>query len=179
MAPDLWCLRVLHGWWSVFGKKRGKNGKESGLPAHDDLVERDFNAGAPNEMWLTDITEHATGEGKIYLCAIKDVYSGRIVGYSISDRMDAPLAVDALRSAVQRRGGDLAGCVVHSDCGSHFRARKFLRELSRHNLVGSMGQAASAGDKESFFALLQNVLDRRRRTTTELRLAIVTWIELT
>jgi transposase InsO family protein len=74
-------------WWSVFGKKRGKSGKRPGSPAHDDLMRRDFTAAAPNELWLTDITEHPTTEGKIYLCAIKDVYSNRIVGYSISERM--------------------------------------------------------------------------------------------
>ena len=180
----VWAICSANRWWSAFGKKRGKNGKKPGPPAHDDLVERKFTAGAPNELWLTDITEHRTGEGKVYLCALKDVYSNRIVGYSISDRMEASLAVDALRSAVQRRGGDVAGCVVHSDRGSQFRSRKFLRELTRHDLVGSMGQVASAGDNaamESFFALLQkNVLDRRRWTTrTELRLAIITWIERT
>ena len=65
--------------WSVFGKKRGKNGKV-GPPVHDDLVERDFTADAPNQLWLSDITEHRTGEGKLYLCAIKDVFSNRIVG---------------------------------------------------------------------------------------------------
>lgn len=180
----VWRICSANGWWSVFGKKRGKNGKKPGPPAHDDLVERDFTASAPNELWLTDITEHPTAEGKVYLCAIKDVYSNRIVGYSISDRMQARLAVDALRSAVQRRGAVVVGCVVHSDRGSQFRSRKFLRELTHHGLVGSMGQVASAGDNaamESFFSLLQkNVLDRRRWTTrTELRLAIITWIERT
>ena len=70
----------------MFGKKRGKNGKRPGLPVHDDLVKRDFSADDTNELWLTDITEHWTEDGKLYLCAIKDVFSGRIVGYSISDR---------------------------------------------------------------------------------------------
>ncbi|MGC5617734.1 IS3 family transposase [Georgenia sp. Z1491] len=171
-------------WWSVFGKKRNANGKRPGPPAHDDLVERDFTATAPNELWLTDITEHPTGEGKIYLCATGDVYSGRIVGYSISDRMKTRLAVDALVSGVSRRGGDVAGCVVHSDRGSQFRSRRFLAALRCHDLVGSMGQVASAGDNaamESFFSLLQkNVLNRRRwATRAELRIAIVTWIERT
>jgi putative transposase len=182
-----WRICTSNGWWSVFGKKRGKNGKRPGPPAHDDLVQRDFTARAPNRLWLTDITEHPTGEGKVYLCAIKDVFSGRIVGYSISDRMKSSLAVTALNSAVARRGisgADVAGCVVHSDRGSQFRSRKFLAELRRHDLVGSMGQVASAGDNaamESFFALLQkNVLDRKRWTTREeLRIAIVTWIERT
>ncbi|WP_438802945.1 hypothetical protein [Isoptericola croceus] len=67
--------------WSIFGKKRGtKGGKKPGPPAHDDLVRRDLTAQAPNWLWLTDITEHPTSEGKVYLCAIKDVYSNRIVG---------------------------------------------------------------------------------------------------
>ncbi len=182
----VWRVCRDNRWWSAFGKKRGANGKKPGPPAHDDLVQRHFVAAAPNTLWLTDITEHWTGEGKLYLCAIKDVYSGRIVGYSMADRMKSRLAVDALSSAVARRGGDaaVAGCIVHSDRGSQFRSRRFLAELRHHDLVGSMGQVASAGDNaamESFFALLQkNVLDRRRwASRSELRIAIVTWIERT
>ncbi|MFC5434814.1 transposase, partial [Microbacterium suwonense] len=80
--------------------------------------------------------------------------------------------------------GDVAGCVIHSDRGSQFRSRKFLRALTRHRLVGSMGRVAAAGDNaamESFFALLQkNVLNRQSWATREqLRIAIVTWIERT
>ncbi|QTE28435.1 IS3 family transposase [Pengzhenrongella sicca] len=179
----VWRICRDNQWWSVFGKKRAKNGKKAGPPAHDDRVLRIFRADAPNRLWLWDITEHPTAEGKLYLCAIKDVYSNRIVGYSISDRMTSRIAVNALASAVQRRR-DVAGCIVHSDRGSQFRSRKVLRELDRHALVGSMGQVASAGDNaamESFFSLLQkNVLDRRRwANRDELRLAIITWIERT
>lgn len=157
--------------------------KAPGPPVHDDLVKRDFSADDVNELWLTDITEHWTDEGKLYLCAIKDVFSGRIVGCSISDRMKARLAVNALDNAVSRRR-DAAGCIVHSDRGSQFRSRKFVHALNRHHLIGSMGQVGAAGDNaamESFFALLQkNVLDRKRwRTREELRIAIITWIERT
>jgi transposase InsO family protein len=116
-----WRLCSQGGWWSAFGKKRGKNGRKPGPPAHDDLVERNFTADAPNRLWLTDITEHWTSEGKLYLCAVKDVWSGRIVGYSIDERMQSRLAVQALENAVARRaaeGHDVAGCVVHSDRGS-------------------------------------------------------------
>ncbi|WP_431792021.1 IS3 family transposase [Kocuria palustris] len=178
-----WRICRDNQWWSVFGKKRGKNGKRPGPPVHDDLVKRDFTADDVNELWLTDITEHWTDEGKLYLCAIKDVFSGRIVGYSISDRMKARLAVNALDSAVSRRR-DAAGCIVHSDRGSQFRSRKFVHALNRHHLIGSMGQVGAAGDNaamESFFALLQkNVLDRKRwQTREELRIAIITWIERT
>jgi len=80
--------------------------------------------------------------------------------------------------------GDVTGCVVHSDRGSQFRSRKFLRALARHRMVGSMGRVGACGDNaamESFFSLLQkNVLNRRSWSTREqLRIAIVTWIERT
>lgn len=180
----MWRICSDNGWFSAFGKKkgRGKKGK-AGPPAHDDLVHRQFRADAPNTLWLADITEHRTGEGKLYLCAIKDVWSNRIVGYSISDRMKSRIAVDALDSAVARRG-PVPGCILHTDRGSQFRSRKHLRALRHHDMVGSMGQVGSAGDNaamESFFALLQkNVLNRRSWETREqLRIAIVTWIERT
>jgi transposase InsO family protein len=180
------------GWWSAFGKKRGRNGKRPGPPVHDDLcavvdekgrVRHAFTADAPNELWLSDITEHATGEGKLYLCAIKDAYSNRIIGYSTDTRMKSRIAVAALNNAVARRG-DVAGCVLHTDRGSQFRSRKLVHALNRHGMVGSMGRVGSAGDNaamESFFSLLQkNVLDRRSwATRQELRIAIVTWIERT
>ncbi|WP_216910301.1 IS3 family transposase [Nocardia noduli] len=182
-----WRICSINKWWSSFGKKRGTKIRRSGPPVHDDLVARKFTAVAPNLLWLSDITEHHTGEGTLYLCAIKDVFSNRIVGYSIDSRMKAGLAVDALGSAVARRGavGDqVAGCVVHSDRGSQFRSRKFVRALGNHAMVGSMGRVGACGDNaamESFFALLQkNVLDRRPwATREELRIAIVTWIERT
>ncbi|AWT24859.1 hypothetical protein Csp1_00210 [Corynebacterium provencense] len=187
-----WRIASANGWWSAFGKKRGRNGKKPGPPVHDDLcavidehgrTRHVFAADAPNQLWLVDITEHKTAEGKLYCCAIKDACSGKIVGYSIGSRMKSRLAVQALENAVSMRG-DVAGCIVHSDRGSQFRSRKFLRALARHRLVGSMGRVGSSGDNaamESFFALLQkNVLDRRAWTTREqLRIAIVTWIERT
>ena len=132
--------------------------------------------------WLTDITEHPTSEGKLYLCAIKDVWSTRIVGYSMSHRMTASLAVSALSNAVALR--DPAGTVVHSDRGSQFRSTAFVTALKSHRLVGSMGRVGACGDNaamESFFSLLQkNVLDQQRWSSREeLRVAIVIWIERT
>ncbi len=182
-ARTAWRICSQNGWWSAFGKrKRGKNGK-TGPPVHDDLVGREFTADAPNRLWLSDITEHHTSEGKLYLCAIKDAFSNRIVGYSIDSRMKSRLATTALHSAVARRG-DVAGFVLHSDRGSQFRSRRFVRALNHYEMVGSMGRVGAAGDNaamESFFSLLQkNVLDRRRwDTREELRIAIVTWIERT
>ena len=154
-----------------------------GPPVHDDLVQRDFTADAPNRLWLADITEHRTLEGKLYVRAIKDVFSNRIVGYSIDSRMKSRIAVNALNNAVARRG-DVPGCVLHTDRGSPFRSRKHVRTLARHSMAGSMGRVGAAGDNaamESFFSLLQkNVLDRQVwANRDELRIAIVTWIERT
>jgi transposase InsO family protein len=179
-----WRICSDNGWWSAFGKrKRRGKGRKVGPPVHDDLVKRDFTADGPNRLWLADITEHRTSEGKVYLCAVKDVWSNRIVGYSIDSRMKSRLAVAALNNAAARRG-DLTGCVLHTDRGSQFRSRRFVRTLHQHDMVGSMGRVGAAGDNaamESFFGLLQNnVLNRRTwATRDQLRIAIVTWIERT
>jgi putative transposase len=181
----VWRICRDHAWWSRFGKPkvRGKKAKTH-APAFDDLVRRDFTAEGPNQKWVADITEHPTAEGKLYLCAIKDLWSNRIVGWAIDERMKARLVVAAVEVAVARRG-EVDGCILHADRGSQFRARKVARALARHRMVGSMGQVGSAADNaamESFFALLQkNVLNRRRRweTRDELRIEIVTWIERT
>ena len=138
-----WRICRDNQWWSVFGKKRAKNGKRPGPPVHDDLVKRDFSADDVNELWLTDITEHWTDEGKLYLCAIKDVFSGRIVGYSISDRMKARLAVNALDNAITRRR-DAAGCIVHSDRGSQGGFNRSSQHLD-HGGVQRWQQQTGAG----------------------------------
>jgi transposase InsO family protein len=184
-----WRICADNGWWSVFGKRqRGKSGKV-GPPVHDDLVGRRFTADAPNRLWLADITEHRTGEGKLYLCAVKDVFSNRIVGYSIDSQMKSRLATQALASAVARRITSPAAYFTPIGAAkavefAQFRSRRFVHALGRHHMVGSMGRVGAAGDNaamESFFSLLQNnVLNRRRWDTCEqLRIAIVTWIERT
>jgi putative transposase len=151
---------------------------------HYDLVERDFTAEAPNQLWLADITEHPTREVKLYLCAMSRMRSpNRIVGYCIDARIKSRLATTALHNAVAQRD-EVAGRVLHTDRGSQFRNRKFVHALGRHDMAGSMGRVGAAADNaamESFFSLLQkNVLDRRRWDTREqLRIATVTWIERT
>jgi len=151
-------------------------------PVQDDLVKRDFRATEMNQVWLTDITEHKTIEGTLYMASLLDVFSGRIVGYSIGSRMTSDLAVSALRNAISLRSP--TNTVVHSDRGSQFRSTAFVRMLKNNGLRGSMGRVASAGDNaamESFHTLLQtNVLNTKRwETRDELRMAIVTWIERT
>ncbi|GAA3660877.1 hypothetical protein GCM10022202_22520 [Microbacterium marinilacus] len=125
-----WKIASVNGWWSAFGKRKARGkGRKAGPPVHDDLVKREFTADAPNRLWLTDITEHRTAEGKLYLCAVKDVFSGKIVGYSIDSRMKSRLFVNAIRNATALRG-DVSGCVLHSDRGSQFRSRKAIREIA-------------------------------------------------
>lgn len=114
-----WRLCNQSGIMSAIVKTRKRRGKKPGPPVCNDLVRRDFTAGGPNQLWLVDITENRTREGKLYLCAVKDVFSRRTVGYSIADRMKARIAVDALNHAVTRRG-HVTGCVIHSDRGSQF-----------------------------------------------------------
>jgi putative transposase len=167
--------------WSAHSRKRGRH-RVPGPPVHDDLVRREFRADRVNELWFTDITEHPTAEGKLYLCAVKDACSNRIVGYSMDSRMTSALAVNALANAVTFRGP--VGTVVHSDRGSQFRSHVYVRALRDARLRGSMGRVGACQDNaamESFFSLLQkNVLNRRRwQTRDELRAAIVLWIEKT
>ncbi|MDN4162467.1 DDE-type integrase/transposase/recombinase [Nocardioides sp. SOB72] len=136
-----WKICSQLGWWSAFGKKRGRHGKKPGPPVHDDLcavvdkhgvTRHEFTANGPNELWLSDITEHWTSEGKLYVCAIKDVFSNRIVGYSIDSRMKSRIAVAALDNAVARRraeGADVAGCVLHTDRGSQGEINRSSQHL--------------------------------------------------
>ena len=181
-------LCSLAGIWASHAKKKGRAGKP-GPPAHDDLLATEdeqgrvrhvFTAKGPNQVWLTDITEHRTREGKLYLCAVKDVFSNRIVGHSIDTRMKSSLAAAAIRNAIALR--DPEDTICHSDRGSQFRSRKVVRILRNHGLQGSMGRVGSAGDNasmESFYSLLQkNVLSTQSwDTRDELRHAIVYWIE--
>lgn len=174
-------LCSVQGIVSVLARRR-RGGRKPGPAVHDDLVQRQFTAKAPNVLWFIDITEHQTAEGKLYLCGVKDAFSGRIVGYSIDRRMKASLAVAALRNAIMLRSP--IGTIVHSDRGSQFGSKKFVRMVRNNGLIGSMGRVGACQDNaamESFFALLQrNVLDRQRwQTREQLRLAIVAWIERT
>jgi hypothetical protein len=138
-----WRICADNKWWSVFGKKRGKNGKP-GPPVHDDLVARDFTAEEPNTLWLADITEHQTREGKLYLCAIKDAFSNRIVGYCMDSRMKSRLATTALNHAVARRG-EVAGCILHTDRGSQGGFNWSTQHLDFVEVCDGVWEAAVGG----------------------------------
>jgi putative transposase len=170
-------LERLHGVY----RRRVKHARPA--PAvHDDLVRRRFVADAPNRLWLTDITEHPTREGKVYCAAVLDVYSRRIVGWSIADHLRADLVVDALEMARWRRRPSAGQTVVHSDRGSQYTSWAFGHRLRAAGLLGSMGRVGAAADNammESFWGTLQlELLDRRRWDTRhQLASAIFEWIE--
>ena len=162
-------------------KRRGKR-RCPAAPVHDDLVQRRFVADAPNRLWLTDITEHPTREGKVYLAAVLDVYARRIVGWSIADHLRSELVTDALEMARWRRRPPPGQTVLHSDRGTQYTSWAFGQRLRAAGLLGSMGRIGSAYDNsmmESVFSTLQReLLDRRSWTTRqELASAIFEWIE--
>lgn len=149
---------------------------------HDDLVRRQFHADAPDRLWVTDITQHRTGEGWVYTAVVLDVFSRRVVGWSIADHLRTELVVDALDMARWRRRPTPASTVVHSDRGAQYTSWLFGSRLRQAGLLGSMGAVGSAYDNalmESFFGSMQiELLDRRTWTTrTELATAIFEWIE--
>jgi len=148
---------------------------------HDDLVQRRFVADAPDRLWFTDITEHPTGEGKVYCCCVLDCYSRRIVGWAIADHVRSDLVVDALQMARWNRH-TATGTIVHSDRGSQFTAWIFGHRLRQAGLLGSMGRVSSSVDNsmmESFWSTMQReLLDRHAwQTRNQLAAAIFEWIE--
>jgi putative transposase len=101
-------------------RRRGCTVRDPDAEPAGDLVNRQFTATAPNQLWVTDITEHPTDEGKLYCAAVLDVFSRRIIGWSIADNMRKELVLDALGMAVLRRGPGDGNRILHSDHGSQF-----------------------------------------------------------
>jgi putative transposase len=118
-----------------------------GPAVHDDHLQRDFTAARANQVWVTDITEHPTAEGKVYCCAIKDLFSNRIVGYALDERITAQLAVTALRTAVARRQPN-GVVVVHSDRGSQGGFKWSSQHLERGGACGQTGWVDEGVDGE-------------------------------
>jgi putative transposase len=150
--------------------------------AADDLVNRQFTATGPNQLWVTDITEHPTGEGKWYCAAVVDVYARRVVGHAMADHLRTELVLDALGMAILRRPVDRDRTILHSDHGTQFTSWDFGQRLRKAGLLASMGSVGDCYDNslmESFWGTLQlEVLDRRKwKTRDELATAVFRWIE--
>ncbi|STC68970.1 DDE-type integrase/transposase/recombinase [Corynebacterium pilosum] len=137
----VWRLCHTIGVASVISRRRTRT-RRAGDPVHDDLLARHFHTDEINVAWVTDMTEHWTGEGKLYLCAIKDLCSRPIVGYATSARMKSSLAVAALEDAMRKRG-EPKGVIVHSGRGLQFGSRKFRVASKAYGAKGSMGRPST------------------------------------
>jgi putative transposase len=157
-----------HGLQGVTRRQRGKRctRAERG-PISDDLVHRQFRPDRPDRLWVQDITQHRTAEGRVYMAVVIDAWSRRVIGWSIADHLRAELVVDALEMARLRRRPE--GTTVHSDHGAQYTSWVFGQRLRHAGLLGSMGTVGDALDNavaESFFAPLQcELLDRHHWPT--------------
>lgn len=152
------------------------------LPS-DDLVNRVFDVDGPDRLWISDITEHPTMKGKLYLAVVLDAWNRECIGWSITDHLRSEMVCDAFDMATWRRRPDpSSGLIHHADHGTQYTSWVFGQRLREAGILGSMGTVGDALDNamaESFFATLQvELLDRRTWTTrAELAQAIFEYIE--
>lgn len=150
-----------------------------------DRVERQFNRAGPNQLWVTDITEHPTREGKVYCCVILDTYSRRVVGWSIDSSPTGALVTNALGMAIDSRLDKNVepGTIIHSDQGVQFGSWAFTKRAKDSGLLASMGSIGDCYDNsmiESFWSRMQvELLDRKKwNTRLELANAIFEYLEI-
>ena len=153
----------------LVARKRGRTTiRVPGVRVADDLVERRFRPAAADVLWVADITYLRTWEGWVYLAAVQDAYSRRIVGWSMADHMRSELVVDALQMGLHRRR-PAPGLIHHSDQGSQFVSLAFGQKARDAGIAVSMGSKGCAYDNavaESFFATLKKELVHRRSWPT-------------
>lgn len=150
--------------------------------AASNVLARQFEATKVNEKWVSDITFIPTVAGYVYLATVLDLYSRAIVGWSMSERINGELVLDALNMAIEQRG-EPHGVLVHSDQGSQYTAQAYRDWLSRHNMICSMSRKGDCFDNavaESFFRTLKEELvkERRFKTRQEAKQAIFEYIEI-
>ena len=173
-------LMSLAGIRGLPGPARVK--KLRGVVTADDLVNRKFHRLSPNELWVTDITEHRTKEGKVFCCCVMDTFSRRIVGWSIDTVQNSNLVVNALDMALKNRK-PVPGGVVHADHGVQFTSWAFTNKIREAGLMpsfGSIGDGLDNAMMESFWSSMQiELLDRQRWSTRiELANAMLEYIEV-
>lgn len=154
---------------------RGCTRRDPAAEPADDLVNREFDPAVPDRLWVMDVTEHPTEEGKLYLAVVIDAFSRRVVGWSIAGHIRSELVVDALQMAIWRRRPPEGTTIAHSDHGSTYTSWAFGRRLRAAGLLGSMGSVGDAYDNsvaDSFFGTLQLELLDEHRWTDRKRLAL-------
>jgi putative transposase len=159
-------------------------GPETARPV--DLVDRDFTATRPNELWVADLTYVRTAAGWVYAAFVLDVYSRMIVGWQVATSLYTDLALDALQMATWRRhatGADLTGLIHHSDRGVQYRAIRYTQRLSEAGAVASVGSKGDSYDNamaEAFNSLYKAELVRNKgpwRGLDDLEIATVEYID--
>jgi putative transposase len=193
-------LRIAHG--ERLGRKRvarlmreqglrGADGRRGGprtttrdarRPSAPDLVDRRFARGEPNRLWVCDLKYIQTGQGFLFLAAVQDVFSRRVIGWSMRDNLQTELVLDALGMAVTQRGPRLGELVAHSDHGSQYTSLGYGTYAKRSGIDLSMGSVGDPWDNalaETFFASLEKELLRRERfdTREHARMRIFWYIE--
>jgi putative transposase len=167
----------------MVARRRGRTTiRVPGVRVCEDLVDRAFLAAAPNRLWVADITYLRTWEGWLYLVAVQDIFSRRIVGWAMADHMRAELVCDALQMALAQRR-PAPGLIWHSDQGSQFVSLAFGQQARAAGIAQSMGSRADCFDNavaESFFATLKKELVHGRTwpTKAELRTEVFEYIEV-
>ena len=184
-------IRVGHNAVTMLMQRAGIQGRTGspkrrdlpGTPTAEDLVDRIFVRERPNQLWVTDITEHPTREGKVYCAVVLDAYSRRVVGWSISHNPTAALTANALGMAIEQREAARGETVIHSDHGTQFTSWAFTERARQSGLVPSMGSVGDCYDNaliEAFWSRMQVELlnSRRWKTRVELANAIFEYIEI-
>lgn len=161
-------------------RRRTTIADKAAAPAPD-LIGRDFTALAPNAKWCGDITYLRVGHSWMYLATVIDLYSRRVIGYSMAEHMRASLVVDALNHAVAARGGRVDGVIFHSDHGAQYTSEAFAKACAAQGIRRSMGAVGSSTDNavaETWFASLKRELPYgcRWATSERARLDVFGWI---
>jgi putative transposase len=139
-------------------KRRGCTKRDLDAQPSEDLVKRGFDPTEPDRLWVMDVTEHPTGDGKVYLAVVLDAFSRRVVGWSIADHMRTELVIDALQMALWRRRPPAGQTIAHSDHGSTYTSWAFGRRLRGAGLLGSMGSIGDCFDCEKNSRVVQTGL---------------------
>ena len=154
---------------------------DKAAPPAPDLLGRDFTADRPDARWCGDITYLRVGYSWMYLATVIDLYSRRVIGYSMAEHMRAELVVDALHHAVAARGGRVDGVIFHSDRGAQYTSEAFAKACAAHGVQRSMGAVGSSCDNavaEAWFSSLKRELPYgcRWATSERARLDVFGWI---